>query len=95
MQIVSNGDNLHEMSKPVFWEKKEKVIYSSSAGLVQSVIKVKEYCQGLQRLPFSRTIFSNSPTNQITSLPSAGFFFLCVCFVMIDILVSCWIGLAM
>ena len=21
MQIVSNGDNLHEMSKPVFWEK--------------------------------------------------------------------------
>ena len=23
MQIVSNGDNLHEMSKPVFWEKQE------------------------------------------------------------------------
>ena len=24
MQIVSSGDNLHEMSNPVFWEKKEK-----------------------------------------------------------------------
>ena len=24
MQIVSNGDNLHEMSKPVFREKKKK-----------------------------------------------------------------------
>ena len=22
MQIVSSGDNLHEMSKPIFWEKK-------------------------------------------------------------------------
>ena len=24
MQIVSWGDNLHEMSKPIFWEKKKK-----------------------------------------------------------------------
>ena len=24
MQIVSNGDNLHEMSNPIFREKKEK-----------------------------------------------------------------------
>ena len=24
MQIVSKGDNLHEMSNPVSWEKKEK-----------------------------------------------------------------------
>ena len=24
MQIVSIGDNLHEMSKPVFWENKKK-----------------------------------------------------------------------
>ena len=24
MQIVSNGDNLHEMSNPVSWEKLEK-----------------------------------------------------------------------
>ena len=24
MQIVSNGENLHEISNPVFWEKDEK-----------------------------------------------------------------------
>ena len=24
MQIVSNGDNWHEISNPVFWEKYEK-----------------------------------------------------------------------
>ena len=24
MQIVSNGNNLHEILNPVFWEKKEK-----------------------------------------------------------------------
>ena len=24
MQIVSIGDNLHEMSSPVFWQKKEE-----------------------------------------------------------------------
>ena len=26
MQIVSNGDNLHDMSKPVFWEKYFKML---------------------------------------------------------------------
>ena len=26
MQIVSIGDNLHEMSKPVFWEKLENYL---------------------------------------------------------------------
>ena len=31
MQIVSTGDNLHEMSKPVFWEKYEKYFNMSSA----------------------------------------------------------------
>ena len=25
MQIVSNGDNLHEMLNPVFWENQEKI----------------------------------------------------------------------
>ena len=24
LQIVSKGDNLHEISKPIFWEKSEK-----------------------------------------------------------------------
>ena len=25
MQIVSNGDNLHEMSNPVLWENKKNI----------------------------------------------------------------------
>ena len=32
MQFVSLGDNLHEMSKSIFWEKKEKYFKMSSAG---------------------------------------------------------------
>ena len=34
MQIVSRGDNLHVMSKPVFWEKSSKMpaeIFTQSA----------------------------------------------------------------
>ena len=37
MQIVSNGDNLHEMSNPVFWEKKNNVSTSSAENFTQSV----------------------------------------------------------
>ena len=31
MQIVSNGDNLHEMLNPVFWKNKKKYFKMSSA----------------------------------------------------------------
>ena len=31
MQVVSIGDNLHEMSQPVIWENKKNVISLSSA----------------------------------------------------------------
>ena len=31
MQIVSTGDNLHEISKSVFYEKLEKLLNMSSA----------------------------------------------------------------
>ena len=31
MQSVSLGDNLHEMSKPTFWEKEEKYFKMLSA----------------------------------------------------------------
>ena len=31
MQIVSSGDNLHEMSNPVFWKNKKKYLNMSSA----------------------------------------------------------------
>ena len=41
MQIVSLGDNLHEMSKPIFWEKFLKIWNLSSAEFAQIVVMVK------------------------------------------------------
>ena len=42
MQIVSIGDNLHEMSNPIFWEKKKKIITNlSSPELAQREVKIK------------------------------------------------------
>ena len=41
MQIVSTGDDLHEMSEPFFWEKKN-IINVSSAELAQCVVKAKQ-----------------------------------------------------
>ena len=43
MQIVSKGDNLHEMSKSTFRENEETIVNLSSAELAQRVIKVKSY----------------------------------------------------
>ena len=40
MQTDSNGDNLHEMKNPVFWEKLKNNINLSSAKLVQRLVKV-------------------------------------------------------
>ena len=42
MQIVSSGDNLHEMTKPIFWKNKEKknIINLSAAEFAQRVVKV-------------------------------------------------------
>ena len=37
MQIFSNGDNMHEMSNPVFWDKEKKINNLSSAEIAQSV----------------------------------------------------------
>ena len=42
MQIVSNRDNLHEMSNPDLWENKKNIINLSSAKYSQRVVKVKE-----------------------------------------------------
>ena len=59
MQIVSNWDNLHEISKPVFLgEKKEEktkknIINLSSTEFAQRVIEVKPYMhEGPDGLPF-------------------------------------------
>ena len=42
MQIVSSGDNLHEMSNPVFWKKNnmKTIINLWSAEFAQRVVKV-------------------------------------------------------
>ena len=43
MQIVSIGDNLHDIPVPIFWDKSEKNITNFlSAELAQRVVKVKE-----------------------------------------------------
>ena len=41
MQIISNGDNWHEMSNPFFWENKKNIVPLSSAELAKRVVKVK------------------------------------------------------
>ena len=41
MQIVSSGDNLHEMSNPVTGKNKKNIINLSSAENAQRVVKVK------------------------------------------------------
>ena len=40
MQTVSNGDSLHEMSKPVYGKNKENIVRLSSAESVCSVVSV-------------------------------------------------------
>ena len=46
MQIVSTGDNLHEMSNPVFWEQEEKYLNMPSAeNFTQCYVIGKVKCQ--------------------------------------------------
>ena len=41
MQIVSSGDNLHEMSMHIFWEKhKQNIVSLLSAEFAHGVVKV-------------------------------------------------------
>ena len=41
--IVSSGDHLHKMSKPVFWKKKINISNLSSAKLAKSGIHILMY----------------------------------------------------
>ena len=41
MQIVSIGEHLHEMSKPISWENKNNIINVSSTELAQRVVTVE------------------------------------------------------
>ena len=44
MQIISPGDNLHEMSMPIFWKKKKNITNSSSAEFAHRVVyKIQTY----------------------------------------------------
>ena len=43
MQIVPFGDNLHEISNPVFWENKKNTVNLSSAEIAKRVVKVNEW----------------------------------------------------
>ena len=46
MQVVSLGDSLHEMSKPISWEKKEKYFKMFPAKiLTQHMLIVKKQMQ--------------------------------------------------
>ena len=44
MQIVSSGDNMHEMSKPIFLEKQEKyqLVVCWICEFVQIVVKIND-----------------------------------------------------
>ena len=49
MQIVSNGDNLHEMSNPIFlWKIRKKIMNLSSAEFAHTVVKdsINLFCLG-------------------------------------------------
>ena len=63
MQIISIGDHLQEMSKPVFWEKQEKHFRMWSAeNFTQIAIKVKVsfyVYSSLRHLLWSGIIFCN------------------------------------
>ena len=41
MQIISQGDNLHKMSKLIFGKNKKNVISLPSADFTQTAVKVK------------------------------------------------------
>ena len=47
MQIVSLGDNLHEMVNPIFWENDSNIISLSSAELAQGVVMVNKNAVGI------------------------------------------------
>ena len=63
MQIVSNGDNLHEMSNPVFWEKNTKNINLLSAEFAQRGVKVNQAIFQFEEIQNSGTTDSPATYN--------------------------------
>ena len=48
MQIVPYGDNVYNMSKPIFWESRKNMMKLSSAEFAQRDVKVKETDKALR-----------------------------------------------
>ena len=58
MQSIPTGDNLHEMSNPVFWEKLEKC-HQIVVWLDQTVVMVKLF-QGAGAVWSQSTLFTQT-----------------------------------
>ena len=52
MQIVFFGDNLHETSKPICWDRQVYIVNLLSAELAYRAVKVKEIPDGSALLKF-------------------------------------------
>ena len=52
MQIVSNGDNLHEMSNPVFWEIKKNISKCRLLKFLLRVLSVNKFVHLANCMPF-------------------------------------------
>ena len=50
MQIVSIGDNLQEMSNPIFWKKKKKNILTLCAEILPKVLSVKSLHWSMRKM---------------------------------------------
>ena len=68
MQIFSTGDNLHEMSKHVFWENKKNVSICRLLKILPSMLSVKHQKPGFlisdfSYVPLVRQVSSDSVTS--------------------------------
>ena len=43
MHIVSEGDNLHALSKPIIWENKKNIILSSANFFLSNMLRINVY----------------------------------------------------
>ena len=60
MQIVSNGNNLYEMSKPIFWENKTIIVYLSCAEYAQRGKGQMSCCNNTQTSASSSAVITKT-----------------------------------
>ena len=81
MQIVYTGDNLHEMSNPVFWEKEEKYFSMSSAeNFTQSWYWAHHMgtwcphsCMTMQKVPYPTPLCPEMLARAVNTLTCYGY----------------------